>query len=176
MSYQNAIFRILLQELSLLILVVLFAVLLLFSTSFLFIGLHPNYKEDLCCPASRPKKDSGISNRDISGFVDGNLPCLMQGPGATPHSVRQKVGRAWWQSSLPKGRGGSSYRGIDFRWAHQLPEKPVEEQTPHCPFDKNYHQLGPGTNMQEGQSCEEGIDEASPSQAGDVQRAGEQPY
>ena len=71
----------------------------------MFIGFHPIYKEDLCCPASRPKKESGISNRDISGFVDGTLSCLKQGPGATPHRVRQKVGRGWWQSSLLEGRG-----------------------------------------------------------------------
>ena len=44
------------------------------------------------CPASRQKKESRVSNRDLSGLMDeGKL--LKQGPGVTPHCVWQKTGR-----------------------------------------------------------------------------------
>ena len=35
----------------------------------------------------------------------GDLTCLKQGPGATPHQVQQTVGKTWWQSSLLGGKG-----------------------------------------------------------------------
>lgn len=39
----------------------------------------------------------------------GDLMCLKQGPGATPHHVQRRTGRTWWQSSLPGvGVGGET--------------------------------------------------------------------
>ena len=65
------------------------------------------------CPVSRPKKEPGVSNRDISGLMDrGNLMCLKQGPGMTPHHVLQMAGRTWWRSSPEVEQGViASYRG-----------------------------------------------------------------
>ena len=40
-------------------------------------------------------------------------------------------------------RGLAVIGGIDVRLAHQLPGKLTETHTPHCPFDKNSHWLGP---------------------------------
>ena len=51
------------------------------------------------------------------------------------------------------------------------------QQSWHTPlhlFDKNNHQLGTGASMS-GQSCEQGVGEAGTGQAGNVQRAKEQP-
>ena len=46
---------------------------------------------------------------------------------------------------------------------------------PHCPLDKNNHQLGPGVNRKKGQSCEQGVGKAGTGLAGVVQRAKRQP-
>ena len=34
-------------------------------------GLYPAGLQGLCCPASRLKKEPGVSNRDINGLMDG---------------------------------------------------------------------------------------------------------
>ena len=65
------------------------------------LGCTPQTYEACACPASRPKKEPGVSNRDISGLTDsGTLTCLKRDPGATPHRVpdsRQDMaaGFAW---------------------------------------------------------------------------------
>ena len=64
-------------------------------------------------------------------------------------------------------RETTSYRGIDMRWAHQLPGKPAEGHTPPGPFDENNHQLGPGASTQAGQSCAQGLGEAGTGRARD---------
>jgi len=47
--------------------------------------------------------------------------------------------RTWQQSLLLVEGEIASYRGVDVRWAHQLPGKTTEGHTPHRPFDKNDH-------------------------------------
>lgn len=58
------------------------------------------------CSASRPRKEPGVSDREISGLMDrGNLTPLKQDPGATPHGVWQMAGRKG-SSLCPLGGGG----------------------------------------------------------------------
>ena len=84
------------------------------------------------CPASRPKKEPGVSNRNINDFMDRvSLPfwskVLEQGPGATLHLlVQQTTGRTnMAAASAPWEDGVEGYRcrGIDIWWAPQLPGK-----------------------------------------------------
>ena len=56
------------------------------------------------CPVSRPKKEPGVSNRNINDFMDrGSLPfwskVLEQHP--TSSCNRQQVGQTWQQPQLP---------------------------------------------------------------------------
>ena len=55
------------------------------------------------CPALRPKKEPGDSNRDISGLLDRDLKHLQQGPGAC---VQHTAGSTWQQPSLLRREGG----------------------------------------------------------------------
>ena len=67
----------------------------------------------------------------------GHLTCVKQGPRATPQCVQQTAGRTGQQSLLPGGRGGYQLQGeLTSGLVRRLPEKPAEEYTSHCPFDK----------------------------------------
>ena len=77
--------------------------------------------------SSRPKRGPGVSNRDINGLMDRELTCLDQGPGVTPHRVRNT-----WQQILSKEeREVTSQRG---NW-HQV-GSPVTRETSrgHTPY------------------------------------------
>ena len=60
----------------------------------------------LCaCQASRPKKEPGVSNRDINGLTDeGSSHVWNNVLEQHPHRVQQMVGRIW-QWSCYQGRG-----------------------------------------------------------------------
>ena len=81
---------------------------------------YPSQAYKACAfPASRPKKEPRVSNRDISSLMDGE---------ATAHRVQRLVGRTRGQDVVavfPPRVGVSvrgkiaSYRGIDVRWARE---------------------------------------------------------
>ena len=56
------------------------------------------------CPASRLKKEPGVSKGVISGLMDGGAYMPEQGLGETPHRVRRTTGSTW-QQSAPGGKG-----------------------------------------------------------------------
>ena len=63
----------------------------------------------------------------------GELTCLKQGTGGTPHPCAPDGGQDMAALFAPEGRGRLPViEGIDIR----SPEKPAEDHTPHCPFDK----------------------------------------
>ena len=67
------------------------------------------------CQASRPKKEPGVSNRDINALTDeGSLHVwnniLEQHP--TPHRVQKIVGRVWLWSCYQGQREVTNYRGM----------------------------------------------------------------
>ena len=78
------------------------------------LGLHPIGLQVLCSPSFKPR----VSNRDTNGLMDGELTCVKQSPGATPHGVWQTAGKTWWPSSLGPREYITSYKGTDVRWAH----------------------------------------------------------
>ena len=78
------------------------------------LGLHPIGLQVLCSPSFKPR----VSNRDTNGLMDGELTCVKQSPGATPHGVWQTAGKTWWSSSLGSQEYITSYKGTDVRWAH----------------------------------------------------------
>ena len=56
------------------------------------------------CPASRPKKEPGVSNRNINDFMDrGSLPFWSKvlEQHSTSWCSRQQVGQTWQQPLLP---------------------------------------------------------------------------
>ena len=56
------------------------------------------------CPASRPKKEPGVSNRNINDFMDrGSLPFWSKvlEQHSTSGCSRQQVGQTWQQPLLP---------------------------------------------------------------------------
>ena len=79
------------------------------------------------CPASRPKKEPGVSNRDINDFMDrGSLPFWSKvlEQHSTSSCSRQEVGQTAAASApWEDGVEGYRYRGIDIWLAHQLPGK-----------------------------------------------------
>ena len=82
------------------------------------LGCTPQAYKACACPASRLKKESGISNRDINGFMDGRayMP-EARSWGDTPPCAAH--GRQDIVAVFAGGWGGiTSYRGIDIRWAH----------------------------------------------------------
>ena len=88
-------------------------------------------------PVSKPKKEPGDSDRDVSGLLDGGLTRLKQGPGATPHRVQQTASRTW-RHSFHHGAGGGGGRlpfigGTAITWVHQLPGKPAAWARPSRP-------------------------------------------
>ena len=108
--------------------------------------------------ASRMKKGHGVSHRDISGLID---------RGAYISEATTWSDRWWWmagdgglhmawrRSSLPRGGGGEERLSV----TGELTSTSVTTETirgahPHCPFDENNHQLGPGMRAWEGQFCE----------------------
>ena len=87
---------------------------------------------------SRSKKDPGVSDREISGLIDGgSYTSKARGSWSnTPTWTadgRQDMAAVF---SIP-GRVRLSVTGrTDIRFVHWLPGKPAEEQTFHCSFDK----------------------------------------
>ena len=69
-----------------------------------------------------------------------------------------------------EGGEGTSYRGIDSRWAHKLPGKPAERR---APLRRTITSWGPG--QVNGKVSQISLDKTHTSQAGDVQKAREQP-
>ena len=49
------------------------------------------------CPALQPKKESGVSNRDIGGLMDGGAYLSEARSWRTPQSLQQTAGRTRWQ-------------------------------------------------------------------------------
>ena len=106
------------------------------------------------CPVSRPKKAPRVSNTDVAGLMDGGLTHWEQGLGDThTHCAAKAAGPGGRFCSREQGLV-ISYRGHWTRWAHRLPGKPAEGQAPHCPFNKNYHEVGLGQESSEGRSGE----------------------
>ena len=71
------------------------------------LGCTPQTYKPCTYQSSRPKRGPGVSNRDINGLMDRELTCLDQGPGVTPHRVRNT-----WQQILSKEeREVTSQRG-----------------------------------------------------------------
>lgn len=71
------------------------------------VGLHVTGLQGLCCPASRPKKEPGVSNS--SGWFNEwrELSCLKQDPGATPHRVVDDMaGHTGIFTGVAGGQGG----------------------------------------------------------------------
>lgn len=119
------------------------------------VGLHPTGLQALGLPSFKTKERAQSQwqrHQWFSGW--GDLTCLKQGRGVTPHRLQQTVGRTW-QQSLLQGEGEvTSYRRIDVRLAHRLP---TVRHAPHCFFDelshyrgsdlKISHQLGLGASL-----------------------------
>lgn len=84
------------------------------------------------CSALRLKKGPGVSDRDISAFMDGALTCLKQGPGATPPCVAV-CGQDTVAIFALRERWRLPVIGkIDNRLTPWLPGKPAEQHAPHC--------------------------------------------
>jgi hypothetical protein len=82
------------------------------------LGSTPQTCKACACPASRPKKEPGVSKGVINGLMDGGAYMSEQGLAETPHHVCKATGRTW-QQSAPRGEGEiTSYRGTDVRWVH----------------------------------------------------------
>jgi len=81
------------------------------------LGSTPQTCKACACPASRLKKEPGVSKGVISG-LDGGAYMPEQGLAETPHRVwvddRQDMAVV---SSRGEGEI-TSYRGIDVRWVH----------------------------------------------------------
>ena len=121
------------------------------------------------CPASRLKKEPGVSNRDISGLTDRGILHVWSKVLERHPTI---CGRWQDRATVSQGQGEvTSYRGDYISLAHWLPGKSAEGHTPRLPFDKNNHQLGQGQVCKSG---EEGVGEADAGQAGGIQRAREQ--
>ena len=96
------------------------------------------------CPASRLKTDLRVRNRNASGLRMRELTCLKQGPEAVPHGVRQKIGRRGPGATFtPEGKGRLPVTG---ELGSLVTRETSKGHTPHCPFAKNNHQLGPGAS------------------------------
>ena len=91
------------------------------------------------CKPSLETKESGVSDRDINDLMDGNLSCLKQGPGATPRSVLQTLGRTENGRSLCYwGRSKYPVTGeIDIRLAKGFPGKQQSEMPLTVPHAKD---------------------------------------
>ena len=118
--------------------------------------------------ASRSKKESGVSDRNIIGLMDGEAYLSEAGSQSDTHYLHGRVG------------GGLLVTGgIDIRQARQLPGKPAEGHTTYNPFEKLVGTITSWVqgqvSMKVSQSCEWGVGEAGTGQAGNVQRAEEQP-
>ena len=72
------------------------------------------------CPASRPKKEPRVSNRDINGLMDGgaDLSEAKSWSDTPPYGADGRQEKA--AVFTPGRRKGeiTSYRGNDVRWAH----------------------------------------------------------
>ena len=83
------------------------------------------------CSALRLKKGPGVSDRDISGFMDGGS-YMSQGPGATPPCVAVG-GQDMVAIFVLRERGRLPVIGkVSNRLTPWLPGKPAEEHAPHC--------------------------------------------
>ena len=75
------------------------------------LGCTPQVYKAYTYPVLRPRKEPRVSNRDISGLMDGGAymseaKVLERHPTVCSGQGGGMVGRTWWQSSLPGGRGG----------------------------------------------------------------------
>ena len=86
------------------------------------VGLYSQAWKACTSPASRPKKDPGVSDSYQWASGKRELTCLKQSPEATPHQLQQ---------SLLSGTGEPLMRGISFTLAHWLPGKLAECPSPH---------------------------------------------
>ena len=97
----------------------------------------------------------------------GALTCLKQGPGATPHCVRQRASRTWQPSSLPPEIAG--YRR---NW-HQVGSLATRETTrgacPSPPLWWEQSSAGAWGQVLSKVNQEQGVGEAGTGLAGDVQ-------
>lgn len=62
--------------------------------------------QGLCLIIFRPKKEPGISHKDFSSFMMGELSHLKQDPGVTLHSVPWTEGRETVAAFALRARGG----------------------------------------------------------------------
>ena len=75
------------------------------------LGCTPQTCKPCSCPALRPKKEPGDSDRDINGLLDrASYRSAAKHPAATPHCVRQTEGKTWQQSSLLGEKEATIYR------------------------------------------------------------------
>ena len=63
------------------------------------------------CPVSKPKKEPGVSNRDIGGFMDGGAYLSEARSWRTPQSLQQMAGWTGQQAVFTPGSGEGEVSG-----------------------------------------------------------------
>ena len=105
------------------------------------LGYTPQARKPCTCPASRRKKEHGVSNRDFSGLMDrGIYMSEARSWSDTPtvdngQDVAVVFAPGGWRWGAWRGLGVTSYGGVDIRLANRLPGKLAEGYAPHHPFD-----------------------------------------
>ena len=137
------------------------------------LGCTPQAYKACACPASRLKKEPRINNRDCWWFNGwGSLHIWSKGLERHPTLCHEQ----WVEHGTvfpprdEEGGEGTSYSGIDIRWAHQLPGKPAER---HARLIRTITTWGPG--QVNGKVSQISLDKTSTGQAGNIQRARQQP-
>ena len=89
-------------------------------------GCTPQAYKACTSPASRPKKEPGVSDRDINGLTDGGayLSGARSWSDTPPCAANSEQDGSGLRSRV--GREIASYRGTASRCAHWLPGKPAE--------------------------------------------------
>ena len=100
-------------------------------------GCTPQTCKPCTCPASRPREEPGIGDRDINGLMDGGTYTSKAKSWSNTPLRAAGGGQDMAVIFATRGRGRVPViGGNDIKLAYRLPGKPAERRTPHSPFDK----------------------------------------